>query len=489
MDVKLEYYDLGLEERDRTDDAVTHEAARAIRKHGVGVKCATITPSIAQVQEFKLKKAWPSPNGTIRGELDGTVFRKPILVSNVPVAVRSWRKPIVIGRHAYGDIYKATEMEIRAPGRAETGLHPRLRRARTRHLIHEFKGPGVVMGMHNTEKSVRSFARACFRYALDEKLNIWFSAKDTISKTYHTFFKHIFAEEVERRKADMAAAGIAYRYLLIDDAVAQMMKHEGGILWALMNYDGDVQSDMVAAGFGSLGMMTSELVSPDGHYEFEAAHGTVARHYKDHLAGKPTSTNSVATIFAWSGALRKRGEIDGTPELCDFARFARAGRPRRHRVRRDDARPGAARPRDRRAAAESWVTTEEFISAPRANWRKADQPCEGLFCNFRKVQLKATGPILARRTGPARYRGPLTERARRPALRQRPPRSMAHCWTTSFPQKAARRQSGEPVRKVEAFCSWLSGMSLKRGPVAHGCATRVPAVGSGTFLVFYKNSD
>ena len=370
VDVKLEYYDLGLENRDRTDDRVTHDAAAAIKRHGVGVKCATITPSIAQVKEFGLKKAWPSPNGTIRGELDGTVFRKPILASNVPVAVRSWRKPIVIGRHAYGDIYKATEIEVHGPGRAEIVFTP-IRQAQggpasgepTRHLVHEFKGPGVVMAMHNTEKSVRSFARACLRYALDEKINIWFSSKDTISKTYHTFFKHVFAEEVAQRKDEMAAAGIAYRYLLIDDAVAQMMKHEGGILWALMNYDGDVQSDMVAAGFGSLGMMTSELVSPEGQYEFEAAHGTVARHYADHLAGKPTSTNSVATIFAWTGALRKRGELDGTPELSAFAaNLERAVLTAIESgvMTRDLARlvhETADPPR------ESWVTTEEFISA------------------------------------------------------------------------------------------------------------------------------
>jgi isocitrate dehydrogenase len=362
VDVKLEYYDLGLENRDRTDDRVTHEAAAAIRRHGVGVKCATITPSMGQVKEFSLKKAWPSPNGTIRGELDGTVFRKPILAANVPVAVRSWRKPIVIGRHAYGDIYKATEVAISGPGRAEIVFTP-ISGEPTRHLVHEFKGPGVVMGIHNTEKSVRSFARACLRYALDEKINIWFSSKDTISKTYHTFFKHIFAEEVAQRKDEMTAAGIAYRYLLIDDAVAQMMKHEGGILWALMNYDGDVQSDMVAAGFGSLGMMTSELVSPDGYYEFEAAHGTVARHYADHLAGKPTSTNSVATIFAWSGALRKRGELDVMPELSAFA--AKLERAVLDAIEsgvmtRDLARlvhETADPPR------ESWVTTEEFISA------------------------------------------------------------------------------------------------------------------------------
>ncbi len=362
VDVPLEYYDLGLEHRDATDDRVTHEAARAIRKHGVGVKCATITPSIAQVAELKLKKAWPSPNGTIRSELDGTVFRKPILAANVPVAVRSWRKPIVIGRHAYGDIYKATEMSVPGAGRMELLFTP-ASGAPERRLVHEFKGPGVVMGMHNTEKSIRSFAQACIRYALDERIDIWFSAKDTISKTYHTFFKGVFAEETERRKGEMAAAGISYRYLLIDDAVAQIMKHEGGILWALMNYDGDVQSDMVAAGFGSLGMMTSELVSPEGCYEFEAAHGTVARHYKDHLAGKATSTNSVATIFAWTGALRKRGQLDKTPELSAFAgKVERSvlGCIEEGVMTKDLARlvHNANEP-----ARNTWVTTEEFIAA------------------------------------------------------------------------------------------------------------------------------
>jgi isocitrate dehydrogenase len=360
--VKLEYYDLGLEHRDKTDDAVTLDAARAIKKHRVGVKCATITPSIAQAKEFGLKKAWLSPNGTIRSELDGTVFRKPILASNVPTAVKSWKKPIVIGRHAYGDIYKATEMAVPGPGRVEVVYTPLGGKPEAK-LIHEFKGPGVVMGMHNTEKSARSFARACLRYAIDEKIDLWFSSKDTISKTYHTFFKTVFAEEVEKQKAAMQAAGISYRYLLIDDAVAQIMKHEGGIIWALMNYDGDVQSDMVAAGFGSLGMMTSELVSPDRYYEFEAAHGTVARHYKDHLAGKPTSTNSVATIFAWSGALRKRGQLDETPELVRFAddlERAVIGAIESGTMTRDLARLVHNSPEPPR---ETWVTTEGFIDA------------------------------------------------------------------------------------------------------------------------------
>ncbi|MHB8835359.1 MAG: NADP-dependent isocitrate dehydrogenase [Candidatus Methylomirabilia bacterium] len=319
LDVRLEYYDLGLPHRDATDDTVTFDAAAAIARHGVGVKCATITPSMAQVAEHKLKKAWPSPNGAIRSALDGTVFRKPIICPGIPTAVKSWVKPIAIGRHAYGDIYNNREYQVPGPGKAELVFTPAGGGEPVRITIHDFTGPGVIMGMHNTEKSIRSFARACLGYALSEKVDLWFATKDTISKTYHTFFKTIFAAEAAARAADFKAAGIAYRYLLIDDAVAQIVKHEGGILWALMNYDGDVQSDMVAAGFGSLGMMTSVLVSPDGKFEYEAAHGTVTRHYKEHLAGKTTSTNSVATIFAWSGALRKRGELDGTPAVSAFA--------------------------------------------------------------------------------------------------------------------------------------------------------------------------
>ena len=366
--VDLEYYDLGIEHRDATDDRVTHDAAQAIRRHHVGVKCATITPSIAQVEEYGLKQAWRSPNGTIRGELDGTVFRKPILASNVPTAVRSWRKPIVIGRHAYGDIYKGAELLIPGKGTAEVVFRSESGQ-KSSEVIHEFDGPGVVMAMHNTERSIRSFARACIAHALDEKIDIWFSTKDTISKVYHTFFKNVFAEEVEAHKEEMAAAGVTYRYLLIDDAVAQIMKHEGGIIWALMNYDGDVQSDMVAAGFGSLGMMTSELVSPEGHFEFEAAHGTVARHYAEHQAGRLTSTNSVATIFAWSGALRKRGHLDGTPELCAFAdklETAVIGTIEDGIMTRDLARliHETMNPPD-----ESWVTTEAFIEAIAARLR------------------------------------------------------------------------------------------------------------------------
>ena len=362
VEVEMDYHDLGLEHRDATRDQVTHDAAEAIKTHHVGVKCATITPSIAQVAEMSLKKAWPSPNGTIRGELDGTVFRKPILASNIPTAVKSWKKPIAIGRHAYGDIYKATEMAIPGPGRADLVFTPESGEPKPK-LIHEFNGPGVIMGIHNTERSIRSFARACMAYAIEEKIDLWFSTKDTISKTYHTFFKNVFAEEIAAHEAEFDTAGISYRYLLIDDAVAQIMKHDGGIIWALMNYDGDVQSDMVAAGFGSLGMMTSELISPDGYYEYEAAHGTVARHYAEHQAGRPTSTNSVATIFAWTGALRKRGHLDDTPDLCAFADQLEAaviGVIESGTMTRDLARlihQTMDPPR------ESWVTTEEYIDA------------------------------------------------------------------------------------------------------------------------------
>ena len=319
LDVSLEYYDLGVEERDRTDDAVTAAAAAAIARRGVGVKCATITPDADRVTEYKLKKAWPSPNGTIRGILDGTVFRKPIMVRNIRPAVRSWTKPIAIGRHAYGDLYKSVDYAVPGPGTAELVFTPAGGGERRRIKIHDFAGPGVVMGMHNVDASIASFAKASFAYALSERTDIWFAAKDTISKTYHARFKDIFAAEAAARADELAAAGVSYRYLLIDDAVAQIMKHPGGILWACTNYDGDVFSDMIASGFGSLGMMTSVLVSPGGAFEYEAAHGTVRRHYYEHLKGNPTSTNSVASIFAWSGALRKRGELDGTPEVARFA--------------------------------------------------------------------------------------------------------------------------------------------------------------------------
>jgi isocitrate dehydrogenase len=317
LEVDLKYYDLGIRKRDQTDDRVTTEAAHAIEQYGVGVKCATITPDAERVTEYKLKKAWPSPNGQIRSVLDGTVFRKPILVKNITPAVRSWKKPIILGRHAYGDLYRSVELMVDQPGRVDIVYTPREGPER-RLLLHDFKGPGVVMGIHNLEKSIRSFARACITYALSEKVDLWFSVKDTISKTYHAYFKDVFAAETASRKADLERAGIAYRYMLIDDAAAQAMKHPGGFLWALSNYDGDVFSDVVASGFGSLGMMTSVLVSPDGKFEFEAAHGTVRRHYYEHLKGRPTSTNPVASIFAWTGGIRKRGEMDGTPAVAAF---------------------------------------------------------------------------------------------------------------------------------------------------------------------------
>lgn len=318
LDITLEYYDLHVSNRDATDDQVTLDAAIAIREHGVGVKCATITPDAERVKEYNLKKAWPSPNATIRSVLDGTVFRKPIMVKNVPPAVRSWVKPIVIGRHAYGDIYRATEMVIPEAGTVELVYSPEAGPKQVLQL-HSFDGPGVVMGMHNLDSSIASFVKACLNYAISEKTEIWFGAKDTISKKYHARFKDLFQQAVDKRAADLEKAGISYRYMLIDDAAAQLVKHEGGILLALMNYDGDVWSDFVAGGFGSLGLMTSVLVSPEGKFEFEAAHGTVRRHYYQHKEGKQTSTNSVASIFAWTGAIAKRGELDNTPEVVAFA--------------------------------------------------------------------------------------------------------------------------------------------------------------------------
>ena len=320
LDIDLRYYDLGIRHRDETDDKVTVEAAHAIKETGIGVKCATITPNAARVKEYNLKQQWKSPNGTIRSILDGTVFRKPIMIKNIPPEVSKWKKPIMIGRHAYGDIYKNVEYVVDGPGTAELVFTPQSGGEKKVLKVHEFKGRGVIMGMHNTEPSIRSFAKACINYALSEKVDIWFGAKDTISKQYHGFFRDVFGEEVEKVKEKFREAGIQYRYLLIDDAVAQVIKSEGGMLWACMNYDGDVMSDMVATGFGSLGLMTSVLVSPDGKYEFEAAHGTVMRHYYEHLKGNPTSTNSVASIFAWTGALAKRGEIDHTPEVVNFAK-------------------------------------------------------------------------------------------------------------------------------------------------------------------------
>jgi len=319
LDVDLKYFDLHIKRRDETDDRVTVDAAEAIKEYGVGVKCATITPDDDRVKEYELKKAWPSPNGTLRGILDGTVFRKPIMTKNILPAVRSWKKPITIGRHAYGDLYKSQEYVVSGPGKAELVFTSKNEMEDVRLTIKNFEGPGIVMGIHNTDKSIRSFALACIKYALSERIDLWFGAKDTISKKYHAHFKNVFSEEIGRHEQELKEAGISYRYLLIDDAVARIMKHEGGILWACKNYDGDIFSDMIAAGFGSLGMMTSVLVSPDGKFEYEAAHGTVRRHYYEHQKGRKTSTNSVASMFAWTGALRKRGELDGTPEVMKFA--------------------------------------------------------------------------------------------------------------------------------------------------------------------------
>lgn len=319
FDLKIEYYDLHLKTRDDTNDTITLDAAVAIKELGVGVKCATITANNDRVKEYNLKQAWPSPNATIRSVLDGTVFRKPIMVKNVPPAVSAWKKAITIGRHAYGDIYSAVEFVVPDAGKVELVYTPESGE-KTVLKVHTFDGPGVVSGMHNSDSSIRSFARACVNYAISDKTELWFCAKDTISKKYHGQFRRIFQEVVDSQRAEMEAAGVAYRYLLIDDAAAQLMKHQGGMLLALMNYDGDVWSDMVAGGFGSLGLMTSVLVSPDGKYEYEAAHGTVTRHYRAHMRGEKTSTNSVASIFAWTGALAKRGELDETPDVVDFAK-------------------------------------------------------------------------------------------------------------------------------------------------------------------------
>jgi isocitrate dehydrogenase len=319
VDLKTEYYDLGLPKRDETDDRVTVDAANAIRKYGVGVKCATITPNPARVDEYKLKKMYKSPNGTLRAILDGAVFRTPIIVKGISPCVSNWKKPITIARHAYGDVYKNTEFRVPGKGTAKLVFTAEDGTV-TEQTIFKFEDSGVIQGVYNLDSSITSFARACFGYALNVKQDLWFATKDTISKTYDREFKEIFEKvyEEEYRKV-FEEAGISYFYTLIDDAVARIMKCEGGIVWACKNYDGDVFSDMLSSAFGSLAMMTSVLVSPDGCYEYEAAHGTVQRHYYKHLAGEETSTNSVATIFAWSGALRKRGELDGLPELCSFA--------------------------------------------------------------------------------------------------------------------------------------------------------------------------
>ncbi|MBR2836415.1 MAG: NADP-dependent isocitrate dehydrogenase [Coriobacteriales bacterium] len=319
VDLKTEYYDLGLKNRDNTDDAVTLESARATQRLGVAVKCATITPNAARVEEYGLKSMWKSPNGTIRAALDGTVFRAPILVKGIEPNVRNWQKPITLARHAYGDVYRNTEMRIPGPGKVEL-VYTADDGTETRELVHRFEGPGVAQGMHNLDNSIASFAHACFSFALDSKQDLWFATKDTISKTYDHRFKDIFQEIYDAQYAEkFKEAGIVYFYTLIDDAVARVMKSPGGFIWACKNYDGDVMSDMVSSAFGSLAMMTSVLVSPQGCWEYEAAHGTVQRHYYRYLKGEETSTNSVATIFAWTGALRKRGELDQLPELVDFA--------------------------------------------------------------------------------------------------------------------------------------------------------------------------
>ncbi|WP_313184170.1 NADP-dependent isocitrate dehydrogenase [Lacrimispora sp.] len=319
IDLNTEYYDLGLEYRDKTNDQVTIDSANATKKYKVAVKCATITPNADRVKEYSLKEMWKSPNGTIRAILDGTVFRAPIVVRGIEPCVMNWKKPITIARHAYGDVYKGSEMKIPGAGKVEL-VYTAEDGSETRELVHSFNGPGIVQGMHNLNDSIESFARSCFNYALDTRQDVWFATKDTISKKYDHTFKDIFQDIFEADYKDkFKEAGITYFYTLIDDAVARVMKSEGGYIWACKNYDGDVMSDMISSAFGSLAMMTSVLVSPDGDYEYEAAHGTVQRHYYKHLKGEETSTNSVATIFAWTGALRKRGELDGNPELAAFA--------------------------------------------------------------------------------------------------------------------------------------------------------------------------
>jgi isocitrate dehydrogenase len=320
VDLRVVYFDLGLKKRDETDDRITVEASEANKKYGVGVKCATITPDAARVREYGLKRAWPSPNGTIRAVLDGTVFRKPILVKNVKPVITNWKKPIIIGRHAYGDIYKNVEYRVEDPGKAELVFTDK-NGEEVRQTIHEFEGRGVIQGIHNLDSSIESFAQSCFQYALDEKVDLWFASKDTISKTYDGRFRQVFEQLYERGgyKEKFGKARLTYFFTLIDDAVARIMRSEGGMLWACKNYDGDIMSDMLASAFGSLAMMTSVLVSPKGQYEFEAAHGTVQKHYYRHLKGEKTSTNPMALIFAWSGALRRRGLLDSLNDIVEFA--------------------------------------------------------------------------------------------------------------------------------------------------------------------------
>ena len=318
VDLKTEYYDLGLVHRDETADQVTVDSANATKKYGVAVKCATITPNAKRMTEYNLHQMWKSPNGTIRSMLDGTVFRTPITIPSISPAVKFWKKPITIARHAYGDVYKSVDIRVEEPGVAKLVFEGESGK-KEEQIVHTFKGPGVLQGMHNTDASIRSFAHACFKYALDLKQSIWFATKDTIAKKYDGRFREIFEEVFAEYKDAFAAAEIEYFYTLIDDAVARVMRSEGGFIWACKNYDGDVMSDMISTAFGSLAMMTSVLVSPDGKYEYEAAHGTVTRHYYKHLQGEETSTNPIATIFAWSGAFRKRGELDNIPELVNYA--------------------------------------------------------------------------------------------------------------------------------------------------------------------------
>lgn len=367
VDLNTEYYDLHVKHRDETDDQVTVEAARAIMKYGVGVKCATITPNQDRVIEYGLKKQWKSPNGTIRAMLDGTVFRKPIMVRNIKPLVSTWKKPITIGRHAAGDVYEGSEMLVREGGKAELVFTSSSGQV-SRQTVKDFRGPGIVQGIHNTDDSIRSFARACFAYALDEKIDLWFSTKDTISKVYDARFRDIFQEEYETNwRQKFADSRISYFFTLIDDAVARVVRSEGGMLWALKNYDGDVMSDMVASACGSLAMMTSVLVSPKGWYEYEAAHGTVQKHYYKHLAGEETSTNPMALIFAWSGGLRKRGEIDGTPDVMKFADALEAAAVE---TVESGVMTGDLLAVAEKSQADRKVNTEDFIDAIAENLRR-----------------------------------------------------------------------------------------------------------------------
>jgi isocitrate dehydrogenase len=368
LDMDIDYYDLHVKHRDDTDDRVTADAARAVQKYGVGVKCATITPNEDRVKEYNLKKAWKSPNGTIRAMLDGTVFRKPILVNNIRPGVAAWKKPITIGRHAYGDVYDNFEMTVPGAGRLEVVFTPADGGPPQRELVKDFPSAGIVQVNSNLEASMLSFARACFTYALSEKIDVWFSTKDTISKKYDAGFRDVFDREfAEHWKDRFARAGIEYFFTLIDDAVARIMKTEGGMLWALKNYDGDVMSDMIASASGSLAMMTSVLVSPHGWYEYEAAHGTVQKHYYKHLKGEETSSNSMALIFAWTGGLRKRGELDGTPEVIAFADTLEAAALA---TVESGVMTGDLLLLAEKRSTNRKVNTEGFIDAIAANWKK-----------------------------------------------------------------------------------------------------------------------